>query len=42
MSTPRSPVTPTRFTFSAFDPVYGDPRGPYSASKRNRSLNMTQ
>ncbi|KOX79473.1 hypothetical protein WN51_02738 [Melipona quadrifasciata] len=39
MSTPRTPVTPTRFSFSAFDPVYGDPRGLYSTSKRNRSLN---
>ncbi|XP_031847094.2 nucleoporin 210 [Nomia melanderi] len=38
MSTPRTPVTPIR-PFSAFDPVYGDPRGFYSASKRNRSLN---
>ncbi|XP_053988309.1 nuclear pore membrane glycoprotein 210 [Hylaeus volcanicus] len=38
MSTPRSPVTPIR-PFSAFDPVYGDPRGFFSASKRNRSLN---
>ncbi|XP_076279834.1 nucleoporin 210 [Lasioglossum baleicum] len=38
MSTPRTPITPIR-PFSAFDPVYGDPRGFYSASKRNRSLN---
>lgn len=38
MSTPRSPITPTR-PFSAFEPVYGDPRGFYSTSKRNRSLN---
>ncbi|XP_017888230.1 nuclear pore membrane glycoprotein 210 [Ceratina calcarata] len=38
MSIPRSPTTPMR-PFSAFDSVYGDPRGPYSSSKRNRSLN---
>ncbi|XP_076635899.1 nucleoporin 210 [Colletes latitarsis] len=38
MFTPRSPITPIR-PFSAFDPVYGDPRSFYSASKRNRSMN---
>ncbi|XP_078048616.1 nucleoporin 210 isoform X1 [Augochlora pura] len=38
MSTPRIPITPIR-PFSSFNPVYGDPRGFYSASKRNRSLN---
>ncbi|CAL7946385.1 unnamed protein product [Xylocopa violacea] len=38
MSISRSPVTPIR-PFSSFDPIYGDPRGLYSTSKRNRSLN---
>ncbi|XP_029037862.1 nuclear pore membrane glycoprotein 210 [Osmia bicornis bicornis] len=38
VSVPRTPITPIR-PFSAFDPVYGDPRGLYSTSKRNRSMN---
>ncbi|OAD53088.1 hypothetical protein WN48_10834 [Eufriesea mexicana] len=35
---PQGPITPIR-PFFAFDPVYGDPRGLPSTSKRNRSLN---
>lgn len=38
ISSPRSPITPIR-PFLAFGPVYGDPRGLLSTSKRNRSLN---
>ncbi|CAK9831046.1 Nuclear pore membrane glycoprotein 210 [Anthophora retusa] len=37
MSIPRTPITPNSFAFDF--PVYGDPRGPYSTSKRNRSMN---
>ncbi|KAK2582107.1 hypothetical protein KPH14_004479 [Odynerus spinipes] len=39
MSSPRSPTTPLR-PFSAFEPVYGDPRGLFTPTvRRNRSLN---
>ncbi|KAF7415050.1 hypothetical protein HZH68_003539 [Vespula germanica] len=39
MSSPRSPTTPLR-PFSAFEPVYGDPRGLFTPSvRRNRTLN---
>ncbi|XP_047371272.1 nuclear pore membrane glycoprotein 210 isoform X1 [Vespa velutina] len=39
MSSPRSPTSPLR-PFSAFEPVYGDPRGLFTPSvRRNRTLN---